>query len=196
MQSAFQLYEIEQTYNESAGGFYFGQHLTAAMGGYWPAHAAMQRVAAANAMYGPMLGWVPGGQRRVQKIGTIAGFPAQTTMLEVWAEYSSLEGVTAVQAIALAAGDFSGPLAAYFGLGYGVGTGVSWFIQTFTPGLQRAIGNYIGWQTDFCAGCGSLTPEVILEIDQIDGLGAPGLNEVSFDGLQTDGSLWELDKIG
>jgi hypothetical protein len=68
-------------------------------------HAGLNRLISVNVLFNSTGTTVPGGRRAVQKIGTIAGFPAGTTLTEVWAEYASIEGVTAGQSVVLMIAD-------------------------------------------------------------------------------------------
>jgi hypothetical protein len=78
----------------------------------------------------------------------------------------------------------AGPLALYFGGGYAIGTAISWFIQTYAPELQRAIGDLIGATIADISLAISIEAELQQQINAIDEMGSPGLNDVDFDGLQ------------
>jgi hypothetical protein len=187
--SAFQLYEFEDLYNATAPShvglprtlfamFYDTSVMSSAARG-----AAIRRLAGANLMFNTPVVAVPGGRRAVAKIMTIAGFPANATLYEVWLEYATAPGYTTAQSIASAVWDFAGPLSKSFGTGYLIGTGISWLIQTFDPSLQIAIGDFIGHAVEGTVSV-LLDPAIDTDINTIDQLGSPGLNEVDFDGYQ------------
>jgi hypothetical protein len=187
--SAFQLYEFEHVYNESyhPAGVPTSLISMVLYGGILRSpHAALSRVMSANLTYnsiyyGPT---VPGGRRAVQKIGTIAGFPAQTTLYEVWLEYATMPGVTIGESAVMAISDFAGPIAAFYFGGYAVGTAISWGIQTFAPGLQRALGDLEAATLADMSLVITTDAQLMQAIQLIDVMGSPGLNEVDFDGFQ------------
>jgi hypothetical protein len=193
--SAFQFYEFEAVYNQSPHPTGVPTSLLSMIdyGGILRSpHAAFTRLLSANLMfntpsttapYTPST-TVPGGRRAVQKIGTIAGFPAQATIYEVYLEYATMPGVTAGEAVVMAIADFAGPLAAWFSGGYLVGTGISWAIQVYDPGLQRALGDLIGATIADMSLAITTESQLLQDINLIDTMGSPGLTEVDFDGFQ------------
>lgn len=184
--SAFQLYEFETVYNQSPHPSGVPATLLSLInyGGILSApHSAFNRLLSANLLYNTMSS-VPGGRRAVMKIGTIAGFPAQTTLYEVYLEYATLPGVSAGEAVVLAIADFALPLAVYFGGGYYIGSQISWFIQTYDPALQVAIGDLIGATIANISLGITIEAQLEQDIAAIDTLGSPGLNDVDFDGFQ------------
>lgn len=189
--SSFQFYQLEGFYWSSTGRSLFVT-LPQIMGTAY-SRAAINRLMTVNLLFAPMAS-VPGGQRPVQKIATIAGFPANTSLFEIYAEYASLEGYTAAEAIGAAAYDFSGPFGIAIGGGYAIGTGISWLIQTFDPELQMAIGEFTADQVELASAIISTELQITIDlINTIDTLGAPGLNDIDFDGYQMgDESLGAL----
>jgi len=75
-------------------------------------------------------------------------------------------------------------LATYFGGGYVIGTGISWFIQTYDPALQVALGDAIGATIDAVSTQIAIENELLQQINTIDMMGSPGLNDIDFDGFQ------------
>lgn len=189
--SSFQFYELEGFYWSSTGRSLFVT-LPQIMGTAY-SRAAINRLMTVNLLFAPMAS-VPGGRRPVQKIATIAGFPANTSLFEIYAEYASLEGYTAAEAIGAAVYDFSGPFGVALGGGLFVGTGISWFIQTFDPSLQMSIGEFTADQVELASAIISTELQIAMDlINTIDTLGSPGLNDIDFDGYQSgDSSLGAL----
>jgi len=190
--SSFQLWEVEQLYNASAKG-QSGIPATFYQLFYGPGSsvyitsgaAALYRLYTVDVMYGGPAPTVPGGRRAVEKLGLdIGGFPVTATILQVYTYYAAMPGVNGGQALVLAIRAIGGEAALYFGSGYALGSGISWFIQTYDPALQEAIGNDIGWTIDGISFTIATEIELQQQIETIDTLGSPGLNEVDFEGYQ------------
>jgi hypothetical protein len=193
--SALQYYEMEGTYDQApkpAGlpptflYFFEAPYLYSYFSSPMVAHAAFSRLLSVNLLYnstypGPT---VPGGRKAVQKVVTIGGFPPGATMYEIWLEFATLPGVSAGESVVLAIGTFAGPIGKYFLGGYIIGTGISWFIQTYDPELQIAIGDLIGATIADISLAISIEAELQQQINAIDAMGVPGLNEADFDGIQ------------
>jgi hypothetical protein len=192
--SSFQFYEFCVVFQKSPGGYscyiLFGNLLGVA------SHAAINRLTTVNLMYNQSIyaTSIPGGRKRIQKIvPTIGGWPPQTTLMQAWAECTAATG-DAAQGLGLLVRTLIPEGVIWFGGGYVVGTVMSNLIQTYDPTLQRAIGDAIGPVIDGVAFTATFDTDLLIQqINAIDLLGSPGLNEADFGGEQLgDESLGAL----
>lgn len=192
--SSFQYYEFCVVFQKSPGGYscytLFGNLFGPA------SHAAINRLATVNLMYNQSIyaTSIPGGRKRIQKIApTIGGWPPQTTLMQAWAECTAATG-DAAQGLGLLVRTLIPEATVWFGGGFVIGTVMSNLIQTYDPSLQRAIGDAIGPVIDGVAFTAQFDTDLLIQqINAIDLLGSPGLNEADFDGEQLgDESLGAL----